>query len=104
GRGSEATGRPLADAAQTKSNIVPNPTFAAPPRQVAPTVVQAAPGATTTLITRRPAPPPHQQTGVPKVAATPEFVNRTTLLPKRGPQGAAIRPVAPADGASAPRR
>jgi len=99
-----ADGAPHAsgEAAHAKSNIVPNPAFAAPPRPVAPTVVQAAPGATTTLITRRPAPPPHQQTGVPKVAATPEFVNRTTLLPKRGPQGAAVRPVSP-DGASAPR-
>jgi hypothetical protein len=93
-----------ADAAQPKSNIVPNPAFAMPPRPVAPTVVQAAPGATTTLITRRPTPPPHQQTGVPKVAATPEFVNRTTLLPKRGPQGAAMRAVPPVDAAAATRR
>jgi hypothetical protein len=92
-----------ADLAQPKSNIVPNPAFAVPSRPVAPTVVQAAPGATTTLVTRRPTPPPHQQTGVPKVAATPEFVNRTTLLPKRGPQGAAMRSVPPPDGASAGR-
>jgi len=101
GRGVDGAGRAVAESAQTKSNIVPNPTFGVPPRAVAPTVMQAAPGATTTLITRRPAPPAHQQTGVPKIAATPEFVNRTTLLPKRGPQGAAIRPVSP-DGASAP--
>ena len=99
--GADGTAQRAVEPAQAKSNIVPNPAFAAPPRPVAPTVVQAAPGATTTLITRRPAPPPHQQTGVPKVAATPEFVNRTTLLPKRGPQGAAVRPVPP-DGASAP--
>ena len=72
-----------------KSNIVPNPAHAQPPRQVAPTVVQAAPGATTTLITKRPVPPSHQQTGLPKIAATPEFVDRATLLPQRGPQGAA---------------
>jgi hypothetical protein len=101
-RGIDGAARMVAEGPQTKSNIVPNPAFAARPRPVAPTVVQAAPGATTTLITRRPAPPPHQQTGVPKIAATPEFVNRTTLLPKRGPQGAAIRQVSP-DGASAPR-
>jgi hypothetical protein len=94
--------RAVSEFSHGKSNIVPNPAFAAPLRPVAPTVVQAAPGATTTLITRRPAPPPHQQTGVPKVAATPEFVNRTTLLPKRGPQGAAIRTVPPVDGGSAP--
>jgi Protein of unknown function (DUF3106) len=72
-----------------KSNIVPNPAHAQAPRQVAPTVVQAAPGATTTLITKRAVPPAHQQTGLPKIAATPEFVDRATLLPQRGPQGAA---------------
>ena len=37
---------------------------------------------------------------MPKIAATPEFVNRSTLLPKRGPQAAAVAPasavVAPA--------
>jgi hypothetical protein len=86
-----------------KSNIVPNPAYATPPRPVSPTVVQAAPGATTTLITRRPAPPPHQQTGMPKIAATPEFVNKTTLLPQRGPQGAAVRPVAGNEPAAAKR-
>jgi hypothetical protein len=84
--------------AQAKSNIVPNPAFAAPPKVVAPTVVQARPGATTTLITKRPTPPSHQQTGLPKIAATPEFVDKATLLPQRGPQGAAARSAA----ASAP--
>lgn len=78
--------------AEAKRNIVGNPSLAArPPKSVAPTVVQAAPGATTTLVTRQAAPPPHQQTGMPKIAATPGFVDRTTLLPKRGPQGAATR-------------
>lgn len=87
-------------AVQAKSNIVPNPAFATPPKTVGPTVVQARPGATTSLITKRPAPPGHQQTGMPKIAATPEFVNKATLLPQRGPQGAAVRsaeaPPAPA--------
>ncbi len=89
---------------QAKSNIVPNPAYSAPARTVAPTVIQAAPGATTSLITRRPAPPPHQHTGLPKIAATPEFVNRSTLLPQRGAQGAAVRTVPAADAASMPRR
>jgi len=85
--------KPVArDSKEAKSNIVPNPTPSQTPRQVAPTLVQAAPGATTTLITRKPAPPPHQQVGMPKIAATPEFVQRSTLLPKRGPQAAAIAP------------
>jgi Protein of unknown function (DUF3106) len=78
----------------TKSNIVPNPALSAPPKPIAPSVVQARPGATTTLITKRPVPPSHQQTGLPKIAATPEFVNKATLLPQRGPQGAATRSAA----------
>ena len=90
--------RPDRNAAQAKSNIVPNPAFAAPPKPVGPTVVQARPGATTTLISKVPAPPKHQQTGLPKIAATPEFVDKNTLLPQRGPQGAATRSAA----ASAP--
>jgi hypothetical protein len=80
------------DTKEAKFNLVPNPALTQPPKQVAPTLVQAAPGATTTLITRRPTPPAHQQTGMPKIAATPEFVNRSTLLPKRGPQAAAVAP------------
>jgi len=94
--------RPIGrDSKEAKSNIVPNPALAQAPRPVAPTLVQAAPGATTTLITRRPTPPQHQQSGMPKIAATPEFVERSTLLPKRGPQaagvatGAAAAPAAP---------
>ncbi len=82
---------PRGDSVQVKSNIVPNPALSASPRVIAPTVVQAHPGATTTLITKRPSPPSHQQTGLPKIAATPEFVNKATLLPQRGPQGAATR-------------
>lgn len=91
------------DASLAKSNIVPNPAYAPPPRVIAPTVVQAAPGATTTLMTRRPAPPPHQHTGLPKIAATPEFVNKSTLLPQRGAQGAAIRPVPAGDAPTVQR-
>lgn len=94
-----STGR---DAVQTKSNIVPNPAYAPPPRPVAPTVVQASPGATTSLIDKRPAPPTHQQPGLPKIAATPGLVDKSTLLPQRGPQAAATRPTD--TGASAGRR
>ena len=79
-----------------KSNIVPNPDYAAPSRRVAPTVVQGGPGATTTLMTKPATPPRHQQTGMPKIAAGSGFVDSTTLLPKRGPQAAATRsPSAP---------
>jgi len=78
-------------ARSAKSNVVPNSSYAPRPKPVAPTLAQAQPGATTNLITKRPSPPAHQQTGLPKIAATPGFVDQATLLPKRGPQGAATR-------------
>lgn len=78
-----------APASVAKSNIVPNPKFVAQPRPVSPALVQAKPGASTTLITKPATPPAHQQTGLPKIAASPGFVDRNTLLPLRGPQGAA---------------
>lgn len=68
-------------------------------KAVSPTVVQAKPGATTNLVTRLAPPPNHQQVGMPKIAATDGFVNPSTLLPKRGAQGAAVRTAA---AASAP--
>lgn len=76
----------------SKGNIVqPQRGVAAKP--VAPAVLQAKPGATTTLISSPAAlPPPHHQPGLPKIAATEGFVNPSTLLPKRGPQGAAAQP------------
>ena len=77
--------------AQAKSNIVATPALSPAPRAVAPTVVQAQPGATTTLMSRRAVPPSHQQVGLPKIAATPDFVDGVTLLPQRGAQGAAVR-------------
>lgn len=72
-----------------KSNIVPIPAAQTPPKPVAPALVKAGPGATTTFITKKPSPPWHQQPGLPKIAATPEFVDPHTLLPKVGPQGVA---------------
>ncbi len=86
------------EAPQPKSNTVPDRGLAAPPKPVAPSVVQAQPGATTTLMSRPPAPPAHQQTGLPKIAATPEYVDKKTLLPQMGAQHAAPRSAA----ASAP--
>ena len=71
--------------------VNPTPVVAKP---VSPTVVQAKPGATTTLVTKSPTPPAHHQPGLPKIAATPGFVNPTTLLPSRGPQGAATHSAA----------
>lgn len=86
---------------QQKSNLVTLPPApAGGARPVAPTVVQARPGATTTLISKPPAPPAHQQPGLPKVAATPGFVDSTTLLPRRGAQAAGVRSAA--SGAAPP--
>lgn len=74
-----------------KSSVVRLP--AATPRQpVGPSVVRPGAGATTNLVSKPATPPLHQQAGLPKIAATPGFVDSTTLLPKRGAQGAAAGP------------
>lgn len=95
-----------------KSNLVTVPSSGGRVEPVAPTVVQAKPGATTNLMSRQPTPPLHQQPGLPKVAATPGFVDSTTLLPRRGAQAAGVRtpgaaprpaaPVSPPSTAPAP--
>jgi hypothetical protein len=72
-----------------KSNVVRAPQ-SPPATAVGPTVVQRGAGATTDLVSRRAAPPLHQQAGLPKVAATPGFVDSATLLPQRGAQGADV--------------
>jgi hypothetical protein len=72
-----------------KSSIVRVPSTPPVLKPVGPTLMQVAPGATTTSVTRPPAPPLHQQPGLPKMAATPTFVDKNTLLPKRGAQAAA---------------
>jgi len=102
--------RPAAGVARTepqgtnpaaKRNLVQTGT-AQPPKAIAPTVVQARPGATTTPMATKATPPLHHQAGLPKIAATPTFVDQATLLPKRGPQGAAARSVASREPASQP--
>lgn len=93
----------LADASTAKRNIV-TPRPPAPPKQVAPTMVQAKPGATTTLMTDKTAPPLHAQSGLPKIAAVQGFVDPRTLLPRRGPQGAGMAaPPAGPDASDTPR-
>jgi hypothetical protein len=64
-------------------------------KPVAPTVVQAKPGATTTLMTTTAEPPAHHRPGQPKIAAKPGQVDRSTLLPRSGPQAAASSPQLP---------
>lgn len=69
-------------------------------KPVAPSVVQATPGATTTLMTKTPSPPAHQKPGQPKIEAQPDKVDRTTLLPQRGPQSSAASAAVPASSAA----
>jgi hypothetical protein len=83
-----------------KVNVVSAPGKQSAPKSVAPTVVQAKPGASTTLISKTATPPPHAQLGQPKIAATQDVVDRRTLLPQVGPQGAAV--AAPAVQPAAP--
>lgn len=75
-----------------KSNVVPHaPRHTGPqPQVVAPAVIKAGPGATTRLLTQPPAPPAHQQVGLPKINSAGPFVDPVTLLPRKGAQGAAI--------------
>lgn len=88
-------------ASAPKTNVVA--AQSAPPlRSVAPTMVQAKPGASTTTVTTAPKPPLHHQPGLPKIASTPTFVDPNTLLPRRGPQAAAMRTAASSDPTQQP--
>lgn len=91
--GSAAADAGNSSSSVSKSNLVSNPNFGAQPKTIAPTMLKAGPGASTTTVTKTATPPSHQQIGLPKIAASPRFVDRDTLLPKRGPQGAAAMPV-----------
>jgi hypothetical protein len=85
-----------------KRNLV-QPTAVPQARAAGPTVQRAGPGATTRPMTAKaPLPPVHTQAGLPKLAATPNFVDPATLLPKRGPQGAASRTAASSDPTEQP--
>jgi len=82
-----ATVAPLAAGLPKQNTLATNPSNSTV-KAVSPTVVQAKPGATTTPMTKAPAPPTHQQPGEPKIAAGPGQVDRSTLLPREGPQAA----------------
>lgn len=88
-----------AGSSPAKSNTVPNAVTASPrqPTVVSPATVKAGSGATTNLVTRQPAPPMHQQVGLPKVNAAKGSVDPVTLLPRTGAQGAAMASL-PASG------
>lgn len=93
-RAQQASKRARDNESTSKSNWVPGVTPNAPAQiAVAPSLVKAGRGATTTLVSQRPTPPLHQQTGLPKIAAMKGFVDPVTLLPKKGAQGAAMTAV-----------
>ncbi|MBV8125571.1 MAG: DUF3106 domain-containing protein [Burkholderiaceae bacterium] len=73
----------------TKNNLVP---ISKPQAivAIAPSILQARPGATTILITQGAVQPIHQPAGLPKVLADPNLVDGKTLLPKRN--AAALTP------------
>lgn len=89
------------DAQAPKSNVVaPPPGRLPPPTAVSPSIVQGNRGATTSLVTNAPRAPTHQQPGQAKIVASPKLVDRTTLLPRAGPQAAGAQ----APQASRPQR
>ena len=96
----ERAGQPVISGASTgpreapanvKSSVVRSPA-PTPAQSVSPSVVKRGAGVSTDLVSKPALPPMHQQAGLPKVAATPGFVDKATLLPQRGAQGAATRP------------
>lgn len=87
--GAAASAAP-ADDALAKRSATPTSTPSRPlVKPVSPLIVQARPGATTTLINNPAVPPAHQLPGQPKIAAKPSQVDNKTLLPKSGPQASA---------------
>lgn len=88
-------------APKAKSNVVQ--TSPAVPKQAAAAALQQSrSGATTSPMNQTPPPPTTIQHGLPKIAATAGFVDPATLLPRRGPQGAAAVRSAPAASAAEP--
>lgn len=77
----------LTDAALPTSGVTRTSAQAAA-KTAAPAVVQAKPGASTTLISKTAAPPAHVQGGRPKIAPDQGKVDSSTLLPQPGPKRA----------------
>jgi hypothetical protein len=73
---------PPLDSVQPKNNVLGPAASVRSAASSAPGGSSQRPGVTTTLMTRRAAPPAHQHDGGLKIAAGPNSVDRTTLLPK----------------------
>ena len=82
--------RPRRPAAGAKPNVVQARPVVVD-RPVTQATVQATPGASTRPLVSVAGPPRHQQAGLPKIIATPTFVDPVTLLPRRGAQAAGVR-------------
>lgn len=80
------------------ANAAASAPTAKPAKPAAPAVVQAAPGATTVLITKHRTSPAQAASAAARIAVSPDVVDSSTLLPRTGPQSARARPAA----ASAP--
>ena len=78
-----------ASAASAKHSRVASTASTSGTKAVTPTLTQAKPGATTSLMTATIEPPAHHRPGQPKIAAEPGLVDPSTLLPQSGPQAAA---------------
>ena len=78
-----------ASAAPAKHSRAASATSTRGTKAVTPTLTQAKPGATTSLMTATIDPPAHHRPGQPKIAAEPGLVDPSTLLPQSGPQAAA---------------
>ena len=78
-----------ASAASAKHSRVASTASTSGTKAVTPTLTQAKPGATTSLMTATIDPPAHHRPGQPKIAAEPGLVDPSTLLPQSGPQAAA---------------
>jgi hypothetical protein len=84
---------------KAKSNVVQSSPVS-PKRAATAAMQQSRAGATTSPMNQSPQPPSTIQHGLPKIAATPAFVDPVTLLPRRGPQGAAaVRSAQPGSAA-----
>lgn len=83
---------PRADGSTAKVSAMPASAAGNPAsrlvKPISPTVVQAKPGATTTLMTKTPQSRPEQRLGQPVISAQPGQVDSSTLLPRSGPQAA----------------
>jgi hypothetical protein len=77
---------------QPKTNVVSPIKESRTPIEPGSVSVEVRPGATTTLLNRRATPPAHQREGQPKIAAGPNVVDHTTLLPKHAAPAAGSGP------------